>query len=226
MGVRSGRVLRFDKRGSERSDRGDGRHPRRKGLLAGRLRRRDVRVGDAGFYGSLGNIHLNQPIVGMAATPDGRGYWLVASDGGVFAVGEPASTGPWAASISTDRSSGWPPPRTAAATGWSPRTAGCSRWAMPASTGPWATSISTNRSWGWPPPPTARGYWLVASDGGVFAVGDAGFYGSEGGASHSGSIVGIEATPDGPRVLDGRHQWRHLWVRRRPGLSARWGSRR
>ena len=30
---------------------------------------------------------MNQPIVGMAATPDGKGYWLVASDGGVFAFG-------------------------------------------------------------------------------------------------------------------------------------------
>ena len=38
--------------------------------------------GDAGFYGSTGGLPLNQPIVGMAATPDGGGYWLVASDGG------------------------------------------------------------------------------------------------------------------------------------------------
>jgi len=26
-------------------------------------------------------------VVGMAATPDGGGYWLVASDGGIFAFG-------------------------------------------------------------------------------------------------------------------------------------------
>jgi len=26
-------------------------------------------------------------VVGMAPTPDGGGYWLVASDGGVFAFG-------------------------------------------------------------------------------------------------------------------------------------------
>ena len=31
---------------------------------------------------------LNKPVVGMAATPDGGGYWLVASDGGVFAYGD------------------------------------------------------------------------------------------------------------------------------------------
>ncbi|MDA8279767.1 MAG: carboxypeptidase regulatory-like domain-containing protein, partial [Actinomycetota bacterium] len=39
--------------------------------------------GDAGFFGSTGSKVLNKPIVGMAASPDGRGYWLVASDGGV-----------------------------------------------------------------------------------------------------------------------------------------------
>src|SRR3974390_874291 len=44
--------------------------------------------GDAGFYGSTGNITLNKPVVGMAATPDGGGYWFVASDGGVFAYGD------------------------------------------------------------------------------------------------------------------------------------------
>jgi hypothetical protein len=36
---------------------------------------------------------LNKPIVGMAATPDGGGYWLVASDGGVFAFGDAAFYG-------------------------------------------------------------------------------------------------------------------------------------
>ena len=44
--------------------------------------------GDAGFYGSAGSIHLNQPIVGMSVSPDGHGYTLVASDGGVFNYGD------------------------------------------------------------------------------------------------------------------------------------------
>ncbi len=44
--------------------------------------------GDAGSYGSLNGSVLNRPIVGMAATPDGQGYWLVASDGGIFAFGD------------------------------------------------------------------------------------------------------------------------------------------
>lgn len=33
-------------------------------------------------------LNVNAPIVGMAATPTGRGYWLVAADGGVFAFGD------------------------------------------------------------------------------------------------------------------------------------------
>ncbi len=31
---------------------------------------------------------LNKPVVGMAATADGHGYWLVAADGGVFTFGD------------------------------------------------------------------------------------------------------------------------------------------
>ena len=45
--------------------------------------------GDAKFFGTPASFHipLNAPIQGMVATPDGNGYWLVASDGGVFAFG-------------------------------------------------------------------------------------------------------------------------------------------
>jgi hypothetical protein len=45
--------------------------------------------------------------------------------------------------------------------------------------------------------PDGGGYWLVASDGGVFTFGDAGFYGSEGGHPLNKPIVGMAATPDG-----------------------------
>ncbi len=44
--------------------------------------------GDAGFFGSTGNLRLNRPVVGMAPTPSGHGYWLVASDGGIFSFGD------------------------------------------------------------------------------------------------------------------------------------------
>ena len=32
-------------------------------------------------------MHLNQPVVGLAASHDGDGYWLVAADGGIFTYG-------------------------------------------------------------------------------------------------------------------------------------------
>jgi hypothetical protein len=37
--------------------------------------------GDAGFYGSTGNLRLDRPVVGMAAAPNGDGYWLSTADG-------------------------------------------------------------------------------------------------------------------------------------------------
>ena len=45
-------------------------------------------AGHAAFYGSTKAITLAKPIVGMPSTPDGHGYWLVASDGGIFAYGD------------------------------------------------------------------------------------------------------------------------------------------
>jgi hypothetical protein len=45
-------------------------------------------LGSAPCLGSTGGVDLNQPVVGMAATPDGLGYWLVAADGGVFGFGD------------------------------------------------------------------------------------------------------------------------------------------
>ncbi|HVA09837.1 MAG TPA: G1 family glutamic endopeptidase [Acidimicrobiales bacterium] len=41
------------------------------------------------------------------------------------------------------------------------------------------------------------GYWLVASDGGIFTFGDAGYYGSTGGITLNKPIVGMAPTPDG-----------------------------
>ena len=44
--------------------------------------------GGAKFYGDASGYQLNKPIVGIVATPDGGGYWLVAADGGVFSFGD------------------------------------------------------------------------------------------------------------------------------------------
>jgi hypothetical protein len=45
--------------------------------------------------------------------------------------------------------------------------------------------------------PTGNGYWLVATDGGIFAFGDARFFGSTGGITLNKPIVGMATTPTG-----------------------------
>ena len=45
--------------------------------------------------------------------------------------------------------------------------------------------------------PSGGGYWLVARDGGIFAFGDAVFYGSTGAIRLNRPIVGMAATPSG-----------------------------
>ena len=39
--------------------------------------------------------------------------------------------------------------------------------------------------------PDGKGYWLVAADGGVFAYGDATFYGSTGGTRLNRPVIGM-----------------------------------
>ena len=43
--------------------------------------------GGAPYMGGVSGP-INRPVVGMASTIDGHGYWIVASDGGVFSYGD------------------------------------------------------------------------------------------------------------------------------------------
>jgi ribosomal protein L24E len=45
--------------------------------------------------------------------------------------------------------------------------------------------------------PAGGGYWLVASDGGIFTFGSAHFYGSAGAVALNAPIVSMAATPSG-----------------------------
>ena len=50
---------------------------------------------------------------------------------------------------------------------------------------------------GMAPSPDGGGYWMVGGDGGVYASGDAGFYGSTGSLHLNKPVVGMAAAPDG-----------------------------
>ena len=182
--------------------------------------------GDAAFYGSTGGLHLNKPIVGMAATPDGGGYWLVASDGGhlhlrrrrLLRLDRGAST-------STSPSSAWPPPPTARATGWWPPTAASSPTATPASTARRGGQPLNKPIVGMAATPDGKGYWLVASDGGIFTYGDAAFYGSTGGHPPQQADRGHGGHARRRGLLAGRLRRRHLHLRRRRLLRVDGGPR-
>lgn len=44
------------------------------------LHRLERHVATRKYEGSAAGVHLNRPVVGMAATPTGNGYWFVAAD--------------------------------------------------------------------------------------------------------------------------------------------------
>jgi hypothetical protein len=153
--------------------------------------------GNAVFYGSTGAIHLNKPIVGMAATPDGMGYWLVATDGGIFTEGDAVFYGSTGA-IHLNKP----------IVGMAATPDGKGYWLVASDGGIFAFgdavfygstgNIVLNKPIvGMAATPTGQGYWLVASDGGIFTEGDAAFFGSTGSIALNKPIVGMAATPDG-----------------------------
>ena len=153
--------------------------------------------GAVGYYRSLGGVHLDKPVVGMAATPSSRGYWLVAADGGIFTFGDAAfhgSTG----GIRLDKP----------IVGMAATPDGGGYWLVASDGGVFAFGdAGFYGSMGGHPldkpivgmaaTPDGGGYWLVAADGGIFSFGDAAFHGSTGGIRLDKPIVGMATTPDG-----------------------------
>ena len=155
-----------------------------------------VPFGGAVGYGSVPST-LNSGIVGMTSTPDGHGYWLVASDGGIFTFGDAHFYGsmggthlnkPIVGIAATPDGHGY----WEVASDGGIFTFGDAHFY--GSTG----SIRLNQPIvGMVAFAGNRGYWLVARDGGVFTFGDAPFYGSTGSIRLNQPIVGTAATPDG-----------------------------
>jgi len=163
--------------------------------------------GDAGFVGSIPGIGLHPagsgspdslaaPIAGMVPSHDGGGYFMVASDGGVFAFGD------------------------AHFAGSCPGIGGCSGSAvdvMPDASGNgyWIVTNTGNvyafgdaAYYGGPghgtvtsavATPDGKGYWVLLSDGEVFAYGSAAYLGAPtaAGLPASDPATAIFTTSDG-----------------------------
>jgi len=130
-------------------------------------------------------------VTGMAATPQGNGYWLVDSVGGISTYGGAQFYGsmlgqslnqPIAHMVATPDGKGY--------------------WLVASDGGVFAIGDAPfygstgNLHLNAPvvdiaPTPDGKGYWLVASDGGIFSFGDAPFYGSMGGQHLNKPVVGM-----------------------------------
>ena len=124
-------------------------------------------------------------------------YWLVASDGGVFAFGGLASLGSMGGQPLNEPIVGMA--ATADEQGY---------WLDASDGGIFAFGDAAfHGSMGGQPlnrpvvsmaaTPDGGGYWLVATDGGIFAFGDANFYGSTGSLTLNKPVVGMATTKDG-----------------------------
>ena len=164
--------------------------------------------GDAQFYGSLPQIgyapagsgrphELNAPLVGISSTLDGKGYWLVASDGGVFTFGDAqfyGSTGAIhlnkpvvAMAVTPDGKGYWLVASDGGVFAFGDARYHGSTGAIHLNKPIVAMAVT----------PDGKGYWLVASDGGVFAFGSARYIGSPSSGAMPGAVVGLTPTFDG-----------------------------
>ena len=142
-------------------------------------------------------VSLTAPVVGIASTPDGSGYWLVDAVGDVAPRGTARNYGslagvtlnaPIVHIVATPNGRGY--------------------WLVAADGGIFAFGdagfygstggMRLNAPVvGLAATPNGRGYWLVAADGGIFAFGEAGFAGSMGGQHLNRPVVGMVADPAG-----------------------------
>lgn len=153
-------------------------------------------------FGDASGLPLNQPIVGMTPTSDGHGYWLVASDGGIFAYGNAGFYGSTGSirlnqpivGMSVSASGGG---YTLVATDGGVFAFGDAQF-LGSIPGVLAPGQQLNKPIeGIVTTPDGGGYWMVASDGGIFSFGDAPFLGSLGGQNLASPIVGMFAHGNG-----------------------------
>jgi hypothetical protein len=155
--------------------------------------------GDAGFFGDTTTIAMHTGAafagvpVGLAAAPDGKGYWQVDSDGGVFAFGSAKFYGSMSGR-----------PLAGGVVGIAAAPDGKGYWLVASDGGVFAFGSARFAGSmhghalvapivGMARNPRGAGYWLASADGGVFAFGGAPFLGSMGGIALQQPIFAIAA---------------------------------
>jgi len=137
------------------------------------------------------------PVVGIAGTSSGRGFWLTTAEGDVRPYGDARSYG-------SMRGHGLTRPIV----GIAATPDGRGYWLVATDGGIFGFgdarfygstgAIRLNQPIvGMTVTPSGRGYWFVAADGGLFSYGDARFYGSMGAVHLHQPVVGMSASPTG-----------------------------
>ncbi len=147
---------------------------------------------------SVANADGSSPVVAADRyTFTSPGYWLVASDGGIFSFGHATFEGS-TGGLTLNRP----------VVGMAADADDGGYWLVASDGGIFALGDASfygstggmhlnQPIVGMAATPSGHGYWLVASDGGIFSFGDASFYGSTGGMHLNQPIVGMAATPSG-----------------------------
>jgi hypothetical protein len=139
---------------------------------------------------------ISFPAVGVAEA-GGAGYWVSASDGGIFSYGDAHFYGSTGALHLNEP-----------VVGMTPTPDGGGYWLVGSDGGIFTFgdakfygstgALHLNAPIvGMAATPDGHGYWLVASDGGIFSFGDARFYGSTGALHLNAPIAGMAVSPSG-----------------------------
>ena len=138
----------------------------------------------------------SHPVVALTTDPVTGGYWVVASDGGVFSFDAPFYGSAGALTLARP------------VVGADSAPDGGGYWLVASDGGVFSYGDAhffgsmggrhlNQPIVGMAAAPDGGGYWLVASDGGIFTFGDASFYGSTGSMHLNRPVVGMVAAPGG-----------------------------
>jgi hypothetical protein len=153
--------------------------------------------GDAKYFGDLSHVAIDSPILAVAGTPSGEGYWLMEASGKMHPFGDAADLG------SPDL------PDAEYAIALMPTPTGKGAWVASQAGGVYTVGDAGffgSAAGGLGPDvdifdlaasPTGKGYWLVDDAGGVYAFGDAAFFGSAASLPPRYPITGVAATSTG-----------------------------
>jgi ribosomal protein L24E len=136
-------------------------------------------------------------VVNATARPNGKGYWMVRTDGEVLVTGDAANLGSLAGK-----------PLAKPIVGIAATPSGKGYWMVASDGGVFSFgdakffgstgNIKLNKPIvGMSSTPSGNGYWMVAADGGIFSFGDAKFMGSTGAIKLNKPIVGMTASGKG-----------------------------